>query len=124
MAISVTIDSVTTADAVPTSTPNKISNKATKTTATFKFTPTATSPILAWRARIKPTNRNTGALAGRRGMVCGTGDRCGTPEAMSLSSASAKQITETATYTEAGGLGDGEYEVKVWALSEADGWSS
>lgn len=124
MAIVVTIDSVKTGDAVPESTPNKISKIATKNSLTFKFTTTATSVIRAWRARIAPTNRNTGTLVGRRGMVCGSGDRCGTAVSFALSMPSGTQVTEDATYTESEPRADGGYEVKVFAVSEADGWST
>jgi hypothetical protein len=124
VAIAVNIDSVTTADAAATTAPHKISKKATKETATFKFTITAASTIRAWRARRSPTNRNTGTLLGRRGMVCGSGDRCGTPEAFTLSMASSTQSTETTNPTELGNPADGAYEVKVFAMSEADGWST
>jgi hypothetical protein len=124
MAISVNIDSVKSADAAPEAAPHKISKKATKNSITFKFTPTATGAIRAWRARLAPTNRNTGTLLGKRGMVCGSGDRCGEATAFSVSIPSGTQITEDATYTEAEPRADGLYEVKVWAVSEPDGWSS
>lgn len=124
MAISLTIDSVSTADAVPTTTPFKISKKATKNILTFKFTPTATGPIRAWRARIKPTNRNTGGLVGRRGMYCGGGNRCGEASSRAVSIPSGTQITEDVTFAEGEPNADGGYEVKVWAASNEDGWSS
>ena len=89
----------------------------------MKFTVTATGVIRAWRARLKPTNRNTGKLLGSRGMVCGTGDRCGSATAMSVSLASGKQQTLEDLYSQIAEP-DGEYEVKVFAMSEADGWSS
>lgn len=124
MAISVNIDKVIAPDAVAETAPNKISKKATKNSLTFKFTPTAGGAILAWRARLAPTNRNTGTLLGKRGMVCGSGDRCGEATAFSVSIPSGTQITEDATTTEIGEKADGEYEVKVFAMSEPDGWSS
>lgn len=124
MAISVNIDNVIAPDAQAEVAPNKISKQATKDSLTFKFTPTASGPILAWRARLAPTNRNTGTLLGKRGMVCGSGDRCGEATAFSVSIPSGTQITEDATSTEVGAIADGEYEVKVYALSAADGWSS
>lgn len=127
MAISVNIDSVTTADAATTTAPHKISNKASKNSLTFKFTANAAGPIRAWRARLAPTNRNTGVLLGKRGMVCGSGDRCGEPTAQSLVMASGTQVSEVATYAEAtasGAKADGSYEVKVYAISAEDGWSA
>jgi hypothetical protein len=124
MAISVNIDLVKSADAEPEAAPHKISKQATKNSITFKFTPTATGSIRAWRARLAPTNRNTGTLLGKRGMVCGSGDRCGEATAFSVSIPSGTQITEDATYAESEPKADGAYEVKVWAVSEPDGWSS
>jgi hypothetical protein len=126
MSISVNIDSVTAADAAPTVAPHKISAKATKNSLTFKFTVTSSATIGAWRARLAPTNRNTGPLLGKRGMVCGAGDRCGEPTAMSLSMASGTQVTEDATYPEAtasGAKADGGYEVKVFACNGLE-WST
>ena len=119
-----TIDKVIAPDAAAESAPNKISKKATKNSLTFKFTATAAGPIVAWRARLAPTNRNTGTLLGKRGMVCGSGDRCGEATAFSVSIPSGTQVTEDATSTEVGAISDGEYEVKVYAISQADGWSS
>jgi hypothetical protein len=127
VAISVNIDSVTAPDAVAGTAPHKMSAKATKNSVTFKFTPTATGPIRAWRARLAPTNRNTGVLLGKRGMVCGSGDRCGESTALSLVMASGTQVTEDATYPEAtksGAKADGAYQVKVYAVSAEDGWST
>lgn len=124
MAIAVNIDSVKTADAAPEVAPHKISKVATKDSATFKFTITCVGSVRAWRARRSPTNRNTGTLLGKRGMVCGSGDRCGHPLSMSLVAASGTQFTETTDPVELGNPADGAYEVKVFAVSEADGWSS
>lgn len=127
MAIVVNIDSITAADAVAGTAPHKISNKATKNSLTVKFTPTAVGTIRAWRIRLTPTNRNTGRLLGKLGMVCGSGDRCGENSARSLSMASGTQVTENVTYAEVttgGAKADGGYEVKVYAISLADGWST
>lgn len=123
MAISVDIDSVTAPDAVAGTSPHKISDKTTKDSLTFKFTPTATGPIRAWRARLDPTNRNTGTLLGSHGMVCGTGDLCGDPSSMPLALASRTQVTEDVTFDEASEP-DGDYPVQVFAISTEDGWST
>jgi hypothetical protein len=127
VAIAVNIDSVTTADAATTTAPHKISDKAGKNSASVKFTVTAAGPIRAWRMRLAPTNRNTGVLLGKRGMVCGSGDRCGEATARSLVMESGTQVTEDVTYPEAvakGAKADGAYEVKAYAVSAEDGWST
>lgn len=124
MAISVSVEEVVTEDAVPKAAPNKISAKATKTLLTYVFKPTATSVIRAIRSRFKPTNRNTGKLLFSRGMVCGTGDRCGSSTARSLSMPSGTAVTATIEESAISAEADGEYEVKVFAVSEADGWST
>lgn len=124
MTITTSVEEITTADAVPHVAPNKVSAKATKSTLTYKFKVTAASKILAWRTRFKPTNRNTGKLLGSRGMVCGSGDRCGSKWAYTLSMTSGTEVTGEIKETEVAAEADGEYEVKVFAMGEADGWSS
>lgn len=124
MTITADIEEVTTEDAAPTTAPYKISAKAGKNSLTFKIKVTAPGVIKAIRSRFKPLNRNSGQLVYRRGMVCGSGDRCGTPDARSLSVASPHttgtiEIDESAIASEA----DGEYEVEAWAL-EPGAWSS
>lgn len=119
----VAIEELATADAGPTAAPFKISAKATKDSLTFKVKATAGSLIHAIRVRLTPLNRNNGQLLFSRGMVCGSGDRCGTPHAMSLSEAS-PFTTGTVTIDEAevASEPDGEYEVKAWAMAD-EGWS-
>lgn len=123
MTVEVSIDSVETEDAVPASPPNRISKKPTKELLTFEFSITSDGPIRAWRARLEPLNRNIGTLLGRRGIVCGSGDRCGTPDARSLDAASGASFTETTEPVELGEIPDGEYEVDVFAMSPGE-WSA
>lgn len=116
-----TIDSVTTEDAVPTVAPHRISALAGKNTATVAFTPTtAAGPVRAWRVTVG-TNRKVGRLAGNLGCVCGL-DRCGAPRVMPLAAASGVQRSEVITFVEASdGGADGARTVNVDALSDA-GW--
>lgn len=124
MAVEAEVLEMTTEDAAPTASPFKVSAKATKETLTFKVKASAGAAIQAIRVRFKPTNRNTGKLLFSRGIVCGTGDRCGSPTAKSLSHAS-PLTTSTITVNESqvSGEPDGEYEIKAWAAA-AEGWSS
>lgn len=124
MAISAEIEAVTTEDAHPNEAPYKISAKPTKDVLTFKIKVTATGAINAVRSRFEALNRNSGQLVFRRGMVCGSGDRCGTPEARSLNAAS-PYTTPTITVKEADIAyePDGEYKVEAWAM-EPGAWSS
>lgn len=123
MATSASIEEVTTEDAAPTSGPFKISAKPSKDVLTFKVKATASAVIHAVRVRFKPFNRNSGRLLFSRGMICGSGDRCGSPTARSLAVAS-PFTTGTITINEAdvGSEPDGEYDVRAWAESE-EGWS-
>jgi hypothetical protein len=126
MSVSVNIDSISAPDAVPGTAPNKVSNKAGKTTLQFKFTPKSTglSRIRAWRVRIDPTNHNTGQLAGRLGMVCGSGDRCGMDRSRALDMASGTQVSEDVTVAERTGDIEGDHNVVVYAVTQEDGWSA
>jgi hypothetical protein len=119
----VAIEELTSGDAGPTAAPFKISAQATKDSLTFKVKATAGSLIHAIRVRLTPLDRNNGQLLFSRGMVCGSGDRCGTPHARSLSQSS-PFTTSTVTINEAevAEQPDGEYEVKAWAMAE-EGWS-
>lgn len=124
MTVTAEIEEVTTEDAAPTTAPYKISAKTGKNSLTFKIKVTAPATIRAIRSRFKPLNRNSGQLVYRRGMVCGSGDRCGTPEARSLSVSSpfttgTIEVKEAAVASEA----DGEYEIKAWAAANEE-WSS
>lgn len=122
MATTVSIDEVTAPDASEHAAPHKISHKPTKNELTVKWTPTSSGPIGAYRVRLDPINRNTGTVLARAGMVCGTGDRCGTCRSLKLPSGT--QVTEVITDTEVGAVADGGHEVKVFACAESDGWSS
>jgi hypothetical protein len=115
-----TIDSVTTADATPTTAPNKISNIATKNRAVLRFTPTTgdSSTIRAWRATFNG-NRKLGTVVGKQGVVCGLDRLDGRPP---LSRTQGVQITENIDYPETGGVADGSYTVEVAALSDTEGW--
>lgn len=123
MTITADIEEIATEDAAPISAPYKISAKAGKDSLTFRIKVTSTGAIRAIRSRFKPLNRNSGQLIYRRGMVCGSGDRCGTPEARALAVASpfttpTIEILESEIAAEA----DGEYEVEAWAM-EPGVWS-
>jgi hypothetical protein len=122
--IAADIEEVTTEDVAPTASPYRISAKAGKDTLTFKVNVTATGAMRAIRARFKPLNRNSGKLLYSRGMVCGSGDRCGSPVAKSLAHSS-PFLTGTITIkeSEVNTEPDGEYEVDAWAM-EAGSWSS
>lgn len=114
----VSLDEVTTGDAVPGAAPHRISDKATKNVATVKFTPTG-GTIRAWRITVGG-NRKTGRLAGKRGLVTGL-DVCG-PQSFSLALPSGTQITEDVTFTEANdGGADGARSVAVNAMDDG-GW--
>lgn len=124
MSITTDIEEVTTEDATPTVAPFKISAKVGKRTLTFKVKATATGVVRAMRVRLKPFNRNNGSLVYSRGMVCGSGDRCGSPNARSLVHASpftspTLAIDEAAVASEP----DGDYEVKAWSMETGE-WSS
>lgn len=124
MAISADIEAVTTEDATPTEAPYRISAVPGKDSVTFRVKVTATGAIRAIRSRFKPLNRNIGQRVYSRGMVCGSGDRCGTPDARSLNVAS-PFTTPTIEIDEAdiASEPDGEYEVEAWAM-EPGAWSS
>lgn len=124
MSIATDIEEVTTEDATPAEAPFKISAKVGKRTLSFKVKATATGLVRAMRVRLKPFNRNKGTVIYSRGMVCGSGDRCGTPNARSLVHSSpfsspTLSIDEAAVNSEP----DGEYEVKAWSM-ETGAWSS
>lgn len=124
MAVAAEMEEVLTEDAVPGTAPFKVSAKAEKNTLKFKVKATAGKTIRALRVRFKPTNRNTGKLLFSRGMVCGTGDRCGSPTAMSLSHGSPLTTSVISVAEATIAEPDGEYEVKGWAAAEEEGWSS
>lgn len=124
MAVAAEVEEILTEDAVPGTTPFKVSAKTEKNLLKFKVKATAGKTIRALRVRFKPTNRNTGKLLFSRGMVCGTGDRCGSPTAMALAHASPLTTSQVSIPEATIAEPDGEYEVKAWAAAEEEGWSS
>lgn len=128
MATTVTIDSVTTGDAVPTAAPHKISNKATKDTATLKFTPVQSGggAVKAYMVREGHITPYTGTLLGRRGLVCSDSETCSDTDAdkrcTEATTPSGAQITETITYAETGAPADGAQTVNVYVSAGTDGW--
>lgn len=124
MTISADMEEVLTEDADPANPPYRISAKPSKDLLSYKVKVAATGTIRAIRSRFEALNRNSGQLLFRRGMVCGSGDRCGTPDARSLLVAS-PFTTPTITIAEADIAfePDGEYEVEAWAM-EPGAWSS
>jgi hypothetical protein len=128
VATTVTIDSVTTADAAPTTAPHKISNKATKDTATLKFTPTQSGggAVKAYMVREGGATPYTGTLLGRKGLVCSDSETCSDTDpnkrCTEATTASGAQITEPITYSETGGPADGPQTVNVYVSAGTDGW--
>lgn len=122
--IETNVTEIETEDAVPLAAPYKISAKPSKSTLIFHWVTTASHTIRAWRVRLAPMNRNSGQLIDKRGMVCGSGDRCGEPKARSLAVASPLKHATTVVESEIASQPDGEIEVEVWAMSAEDGWSS
>lgn len=114
--VAVNIDSVETGDSSPSAAPFRISDKTGKDVLDFAFTVTADDIIRAWRVRFDPMNRNIGQLLASRGMVCGTGDRCGSPVARSLAVTSPLEVAEEIEEAEIGANPDGEYPVEVYAM--------
>lgn len=117
MAITTTIDSVTTEDAVPATAPHKISAIATKTLVTVLFTPATSdsSPIKAWRVTFNG-NRKNGRREASLGVVCGI-DRVGGPGARLLSCTQGVQRSAAWNYVDTGSPADGGYTVEVVAYS-------
>ncbi|MDQ1584497.1 MAG: hypothetical protein QOF36_2551 [Microbacteriaceae bacterium] len=122
MATAVSIDSVTTEDAAPTTAPHRISSVTGKKTVTFKFTPTTTdaSNIRAWLVRFGGASRTTGTRLAGLGMVCGLW-RCGLDRPLSI--ASGFQVTVDEDYPELPSSADGTYAVNVYAISDTQGWN-
>lgn len=118
MTVEVNIDSVETEDAAPASAPFRISDKPGKSKLTYSFTVTADGVIRAWRSRFQPTDRNHGRLLASRGMVCGSGDRCGSPVARSLVATSPLPNSEEINEADIHGFSDGDYPVEVFAMEE------
>lgn len=123
MPVTVSIESVETGDSAPTEAPFRISDQPTKDTLVYRFKVVASDIIRAWRARFVPTNRNVGQLMDSRGMVCGSGDRCGSPVAFSLAASSPLEVTEQLTEGQVASSPDGDYPVEVFAMIEGE-WNS
>lgn len=123
MAMAVSIDSVTTADAAPTVAPHKISNKTGKNSVTLKFTPTTSdgSIIRAWSVRFGGTNRKNGTRLAGLGAVCGI-DVCG-PNTRALNMPSGTQVTVDELYGALPSSADGGYTINVYAMNGVIGWN-
>lgn len=113
MATTVTLDSVTTADAAPTAAPHRISNKASKNRVTVAFTVAGTGFIRAWLVRFGPTHLKVGG----QGMVCGVA-RCGAARSLARSLGA---VSDDVDYPELPSSADGSYAVDVRAATD-DGW--
>lgn len=125
MTVAVEVTKITTEDAKPTTAPFKVSKKTGKRELSFELACNSTTgKIRAIRVRLKPLNRNSGKLLYSRGMVCGSGDRCGSPVARSLVRTPVfKTGTIALDESIVEGEADGEYEIKAWAMDGA-AWSS
>ena len=140
--MTVVINSVTTADAVPTSTPHKISNQTGKQTATVRFTPNYSGTlypqdelfpdanllpgepnIRAYRFRDGGSDHTTGTLVSEKGKICGTDVLCGTGQLVDTYTAPDDvQILEDITYAETGGGADGARTINVYVLYADGTW--
>jgi hypothetical protein len=143
VATTITIDSVTTTDAAPTTAPHKISNKATKDTATLRFTPThdgvylakpelvppwtpgVAAVMLAYMVREGGSTPYTGTVVGRKGLVCSESEPCSdsTLACTDWTSPSGTQLTEGITYGETGGPADGAQTINVYVCTDRQGWA-
>lgn len=115
----VTIESVTTGDAAPADAPHRISNKASKDTATVHFSANGAGAVRAWLIRVGGAGLLSGERAGGQGVICGV-TRCG--EAGPLARPLTSAITEDVTYAEASPEPDGSYPVNVYAATD-EGWA-
>jgi hypothetical protein len=122
---SVSIDSVTTEDAAPTTAPHRISNVTGKKTVTVKFTPTTTdaSAVRYWSVRFTGGTRATGTRLKSLGAVCGI-SRCGAPGVKPLALPSGTQVTVDEMYPQIPSSADGTYHVYVWAMNGTQGWNA
>lgn len=114
----VTINSVTTADAAPTAAPHKISNRSGKSTATVRFVVNGTGAVRAWFARLGGVGPSTGVKVGGEGAVCGLA-KCGVDKL--LARPLGVEIVEAVTYGEASPNADGGYTVNVYAYTDDGG---
>lgn len=137
MTFVVSIDSVTTEDAVPVVAPHRISNKPGADVALVAFTPTDDADLYPsdyllpsddllpdtlagagtvgfWSLRLGGSSRKTGHFLSGKGMMCGL-SFCGL---MGPLKADANvQYEEDITYPETGGPADGDYTVNAYAFS-------
>jgi hypothetical protein len=126
VATTISIDSVTTEDAAPTTAPHKISNQSGKNTVTVKFTPTTSDASLLryWRVNFAGGGtRLTGTRLKSLGAVCGV-SRCGAPGVKPLALPSGTQVTVAETYPQLPSSADGTYHVYVWAMNGTQGWNA
>lgn len=124
MTITLDMEEVTTEDVTPSVAPFVVSAVNMKNFVTFKMNIEATGMIKAVRSRFHALNRNAGGLQiYRRGMVCGSGDRCGSVNARSLSVPSPFTPTVSWFQFQFPGEPDGEYTVAAWAMEPGE-WSS
>jgi hypothetical protein len=142
----VTVNSVTTADAAPTTAPNKISAQSSKDTATVVFTPSeagdghlypsdalyprddlfpdqAPPTIDAWVMRIGGSSASTGTLLEHAGHKCGT-FKCGQVKCDSVIAAPlASTISKAVKYADfAGPPADQDETVTIYVNRNGDGW--
>lgn len=124
MATTVTVNSVTTGDAAPTTAPHRISDKPTKDEASVVFTPaTDSEPLIrAIKIRLGGTHRNNGTKLLQMGMACGDGTRCGQPDAQSLALPENQPQSHTVAYDDTGPAAEGTHEINVHAGS-SEGWA-
>lgn len=111
--MTVVIDSITTGDAAPTSSPHRISALSGYSRAVVKFTVSGAGPAQSYRVKLGGTARINGTNLGQLGAVCGM-DRCGA--ARPLAATTPFQFTENVDYTETGPPADGNYAVNLYVL--------
>ena len=108
--MTVTIDSIVTADANPSASPYKVSNISGHNQATVTFTVSGTGPIQAYKMRQGGSNVTAGAELATLGMVCGMA-RMGEK---SVAMTTPKQFIEPILTTELGGGADGAYPINLY----------
>jgi hypothetical protein len=139
----VTINSVTTGDAAPSTAPHRISAKPSKDTATFTFTPVHDGQAIPSESLIPPFTPGqprptiavmirdggatpySGTLVGRKGLVCSESEPCSESLACSdWESPSGTQLSEDVTYAEEGATpAEGAHTVNVWTNTYGEGWA-
>jgi hypothetical protein len=117
--MAVTIDSITTGDAVPSTTPHKISQQTGKDSAAVKFTPSTT--VAAYELRIGGVDQSTGTLIERAGRLQVGRFKCGAGKTVSSKTFKGQQ-TVAITYSESGGGADGTRTINVWEHPPDGGW--